>query len=96
MIEIQESATFGQWMRRLRDSRARARIVARIQRMAQGNLGDAKPIGGGLSELRIHYGPGYRVYFMPRGDALIIQCAAATRATRHETSIRQDGLPQTG
>jgi putative addiction module killer protein len=72
MIEIQESATFGRWMRRLRDSRARARIVARIQRMAQGNLGDAKPIGGGLSELRIHYGPGYRVYFMHRGDALII------------------------
>jgi putative addiction module killer protein len=72
MVEIQQSATFMRWLRSLRDTRARARIVARIDRMAAGNLGDAKPIGGGLSEIRIHYGPGYRVYFMQRGTALIV------------------------
>ena len=72
MIEIQQSATFMRWLRSLRDARARARIVARIDRMAAGNLGDAKPIGGGLSEIRIHYGPGYRVCFMQRGTALIV------------------------
>jgi putative addiction module killer protein len=72
MIEIQQSTTFARWLRSLRDARARARIVARIDRMAGGNLGDAKPVGGGLSEMRIHYGPGYRVYFMQRGTALII------------------------
>jgi len=72
MVEIQQSATFMRWLRSLRDARARARIVARIDRMAAGNLGDAKPIGGGLSEIRIHYGPGYRVYFMQRGTALIV------------------------
>lgn len=66
MIEIQQSATFMRWLRSLRDTRARARIVARIDRMAAGNLGDAKPIGGGLSEIRIQYGPGYRVYFLQR------------------------------
>jgi putative addiction module killer protein len=72
MVEIQQSATFMRWLRSLRDTRARARIVARIDRMAAGNLGDAKPLGGGLSEIRIHYGPGYRVYFMQRGTALIV------------------------
>jgi len=71
MVEIQQSATFMRWLRSLRDARG-ARIVARIDRMAAGNLGDAKPIGGGLSEIRIHYGPGYRVYFMQRGTALIV------------------------
>jgi putative addiction module killer protein len=61
MIEVRQSATFARWLRNLRDTRARARIVARIDRMAAGNLGDAKPLGGGLSEMRVHYGPGYRV-----------------------------------
>jgi putative addiction module killer protein len=72
MIEIQKSSTFTLWLQSLRDPRARARIAARIDRMAEGNLGDAKPVGGGLSEMRIHYGPGYRVYFMQRGTVLII------------------------
>jgi putative addiction module killer protein len=72
MIEIQQSATFTRWLRSLRDARARARIVARIDRMAAGNVGDAKPVGGGLSEIRVHYGPGYRVYFMQRGGTLIV------------------------
>ena len=72
MIEVQQSATFTRWLRSLRDAWARARIVARIDRMAAGNLGDAKPVGGGLIEMRVHYGPGYRVYFMQRGTALII------------------------
>lgn len=72
MIEIQQSATFTRWLSSLRDARARARIAMRIDRMAEGNLGDAEPVGGGLSEMRIHYGPGYRVYFMQRGATLVI------------------------
>ncbi|ESQ15536.1 MAG: hypothetical protein N838_29035 [Thiohalocapsa sp. PB-PSB1] len=58
MIEVQQNATFARWLRSLRDARARAGIVARIDRMAAGNLGDAKPVGGGVSEIRVHYGPG--------------------------------------
>jgi putative addiction module killer protein len=59
-------------MRKLRDSRARARVAIRIDRLAEGNPGDVRPVGGGVSELRIDYGPGYRVYYVQRGDQLII------------------------
>lgn len=72
MIEVRKTATFSEWMARLRDHRARANIAARIDRLAFGNPGDVKPIGEGISELRIHYGPGYRVYFVRRGEALIV------------------------
>jgi len=59
-------------MRKLRDSEARARIAARVRRLAFGNAGDSKSVGEGVSEMRIHYGPGYRVYFVRRGDTLIV------------------------
>lgn len=72
MTEIIRSATFSAWLAGLTDGRARARIQARIERMADGNTGDAEPIGDGLSEARIHYGPGYRVYFMQQGRQLVI------------------------
>ena len=72
MIEIRETATFSDWMRKLRDSEARARIAARVRRLAFGNAGDSRPVGEGVSELRIHHGPGYRVYFVRRGEMLII------------------------
>jgi putative addiction module killer protein len=70
--EIFKSATFDRWLAGLKDARARARIAIRIDRLAHGNAGDAKPVGAGISELRIDYGPGYRVYFMQRGQAVVV------------------------
>lgn len=72
MIEIRRTENFDRWMRKLRDPDARARIQIRIDRLSRGLFGDAKEIGKGLSELRIDYGPGYRVYLMQRGDVLLI------------------------
>lgn len=71
-IEIKQTAIFMAWERKLRDDRARAAIAARIFRLANGLAGDVQPVGQGVSELRIHYGPGYRVYFQMRGSELVI------------------------
>jgi len=72
MIEIKQTVTFMEWENRLKDSRARALIAARIFRLANGLAGDVSPVGEGVSELRIHYGPGYRVYFQQLGSQLVI------------------------
>ena len=69
-IEVRQTEIFARWLANLRDSRARARIIARIRRLSLGNPGDARSVGGGVSEMRIDYGPGYRVYFVRRGEAL--------------------------
>ena len=82
MIEIIRSATFMHWFSCLPDSRARARIAVRIDRMAEGNLGDVKPIGAGLSEARIDYGPGYRLYFMQHGRQWILLLCAGDKTTQ--------------
>lgn len=71
-IEIRQTDEYRTWFSRLRDERARTRINLRIYRLSLGNSGDARPIGGGLSELRIDYGPGYRVYLMRRGDVFVV------------------------
>lgn len=67
MFEIRKTGTFTKWLDGLRDVHARARVQVRIERLAGGNAGDARPVGEGVSELRIDYGPGYRVYFAKRG-----------------------------
>lgn len=72
MIEIIQSVTFEKWRHRLRDKRAVSMITTRLLRLANGLEGDVEPVGEGISELRIHYGPGYRVYFQKRGNRLII------------------------
>ncbi len=72
MIEVRQTETFSAWLRSLVDNRARAKIAARIDRLMAGNAGDVAPVGEGVSELRIHYGPGYRVYYVQRGKALVI------------------------
>ncbi len=88
MIEIRRTATFTAWMRKLRDSRARARIAIRIDRLAEGNPGDVRPVGGGISELRIDYGPGYRVYYMQKGDQLIVLLCGGDKDSQN-TDIRR-------
>jgi putative addiction module killer protein len=72
MLDIKQSETFRKWLSHLEDRRARTIVTARITRLAEGLTGDVKPIGGGLSELRIHYGPGYRVYFQQRGNVMVL------------------------
>jgi putative addiction module killer protein len=72
VAQIVRSAIFDRWLKRLKDASARARILVRITRLAQGDPGDVEPVGQGISELRINYGPGYRVYFKQRGDRLAI------------------------
>lgn len=72
MIELKQSAVFAKWESRLRDKRARTIIAARLMRLAAGLPGDVEPVGDDVSELRIHYGPGYRVYFQQRGNVLIV------------------------
>ena len=82
MIELIRSETFDHWLSGLRDRRAVARIAARLDRLAAGNPGDAEPGGEGVSELRINYGPGYRVYFIQRGPVLIILLCGGDKSTQ--------------
>jgi len=82
MTEVRKTAVFAQWMRGLRDHRIRARIAARIDRLALGNAGDVAPVGGGISELRIHHGSGYRVYFATRGKTLIVLLCGGDKSTQ--------------
>ena len=82
MIEVRQTETFSKWLMKLRDLRARARIQARIDRLELGNAGDVKPVGEGVSEMRIDYGPGYRVYFMQKGSELIILLAGGDKRSQ--------------
>ena len=74
MFEIIESATFSKWLSGLKDQQARMRVYVRLDRLSLGNFGDAGPIGEGLSELRIHYGPGYRLYYIQCGTRVVMLC----------------------
>ena len=90
-MEIRKTDIFAQWLDGLPDIRARARILARIDRLAGGNPGDVKPVGEGISEMRIDYGPGYRVYYSMRGRELIILLAGGgkhTQAKDIKTALR--------
>ncbi|MBW2133512.1 MAG: type II toxin-antitoxin system RelE/ParE family toxin [Deltaproteobacteria bacterium] len=87
MMEIRQTETFAKWLSGLRDRQARARIQTRIDRLQLGLAGDVKPVGEGVSELRIDFGPGYRIYFMQRGQSLIILLAGGHKRTQ-TTDIR--------
>lgn len=82
MVELIKSATFERWLTGLRDVNAVARIQARLDRMAVGNPGDVKPVGAGISEMRIDYGPGYRVYFIQRGRLVVVLLAGGDKSTQ--------------
>lgn len=82
MIELRQTETFRKWRTKLKDERARAAIAFRLARLAHGHAGDAEPIGQGISELRVHYGPGYRVYFQRRGSTIIILLCGGDKSTQ--------------
>jgi putative addiction module killer protein len=72
MLVLQQTETFRKWRIQLKDLRARALIASRLDRLAQGHWGDTEPVGNGVSELRIHYGPGYRLYVQRRGEVIVV------------------------
>ncbi len=82
MIEIRKTEIFAKWIDELHDIRARARILVRIERLASGNPGDVKSVGEGVSELRIGYGPGYRVYYKKQGQKVVILLAGGDKSTQ--------------
>ena len=82
MIRFKQSATFRKWHRKLSDAKAKAAIALRLQRLAMGNPGDVAPVGDGVSELRIHFGPGYRVYYQQRGELVVLLLCGGDKSTQ--------------
>ena len=94
MIEICQTKTFMEWRAGLRDAVARKRIGARIDRLSFGNFGDAKSVGEGVSELRLDFGPGYRIYFVQRGDVLVILLCGGDKSTQARDIAKAKRLAQ--
>lgn len=91
MFAIRKTETYARWLDGLRDMQARARVLARVERLAAGNPGDVRPVGEGVSEMRIDYGPGYRVYYTLHGRRLVILLAGGdkgSQATDIKTALR--------
>jgi len=84
MVAVVKSATFDRWLRKLKNRRAAARVQVRIDRLAAGNPGDVKPVGSGISELRIDYGPGYRVYYLQEGQRLIVLLCGGDKSSQQK------------
>ena len=82
MREVRQSQTYAEWFNGLRDRTAKTRIDIRIRRLSLGNPGDVKPVGEGVSELRVDYGPGYRIYFMQKADVLIVLLAGGDKSSQ--------------
>jgi putative addiction module killer protein len=94
MVEIRKTELFANWLDNLRDIQAKARVLVRIERLALGNAGDVKPVGEGVSEMRISYGPGYRVYFIQRGSELIILLAGGDKSSQSKDIMSAIRLAQ--
>jgi len=88
MFEVRQTGVFARWLEGLRDIQAAARIVSRIRRMELGNPGDVKPVGEGICEARIDYGPGYRLYFITRGRTVVVLLCGGDKSTQ-DADIRQ-------
>ena len=94
MLTVRQTAEFRGWLHRLQDANAAARIVARIRRMELGNLGDSKSLGAGLMEMRVDYGPGYRIYFVHRGPAIVVLLCAGDKRTQRRDIRRARELAE--
>jgi putative addiction module killer protein len=94
MIEVRQTEDFSRWLHRLRDANAVARIVARIRRMELGNRGDSKSRRDGLVEMRIDYGPGYRIYYVRRGAEIVILLCAGDKRTQQRDIKRARELAE--
>jgi putative addiction module killer protein len=92
VLEIRQTEELARWFRRLRDRQARARILVRLRRLQLGNPGDAESVGEGVSELRIPFGPGYRVYFVQRGAALVVLLVGGDKRTQNRDIARAKEL----
>jgi putative addiction module killer protein len=88
MLEVRQTDAYSEWFGNLRDRNAKVRIDIRIRRLSLGNPGDVRPVGEGISELRINYGPGYRIYFVKQGDICVILLAGGDKSTQ-EQDIRR-------
>ncbi len=91
MLEVRKTEFYARWLDGLRDVRARARVLVRVERLAAGNPGDVKPVGEGVSEMRIDYGGGYRVYFKRHGQTVVVLLAGGDKRTQNtdiETALR--------
>ncbi len=84
MFEVRKTEVYAKWLDSLRDTRARARVLVRVERLAAGNPGDVRPVGEGVSELRIDYGPGYRVYFKKQVRSIVILLAGGDKRTQSD------------
>lgn len=82
MFLLKESETFATWLGKLKDEQTLSRIVARLDRLASGQTGDTKSLGGGISELRMHFGPGYRIYFQHHGNTIILLLNGGNKSTQ--------------
>ena len=88
MIEVRKTTVFAEWFDALKDRQAKIRIQVRIDRMGSGNFGDVQPVGDGVSEARLHFGPGYRIYFVQRGSELIILLCGGNKSTQqHDIEV---------
>ena len=94
LIEVRQTDDYARWFSRLRDRQARARIDIRIRRLALGNPGDVRPVGEGVSELRISYGPGYRVYLVRRGQTVVILLAGGDKSSQRRDIAKARALAQ--
>jgi probable addiction module antidote protein/putative addiction module killer protein len=88
MLEVRQTVTYSEWFSGLRDRTAKTRIDIRIRRLSLGNAGDVKPVGEGVSELRVDYGPGYRVYFIQKGNVYVVLLAGGDKSTQ-DRDIRE-------
>ena len=94
MIEVRQTDAFTAWLVGLKDRQARARILARVRRLSAGNSGDVKPVGSGVSEMRIDYGPGYRVYFVNHGKTVVILLCGGDKRTQARDIARAVEMSQ--
>lgn len=92
MFEVRRTDVFSRWLNRLRDDQAIARVLTRVYRLSLGNLGDAKLVGNGISELRIDYGPGYRLYFARIGSSVVLLLAGGTKKTQQNDIARAKAI----